>query len=131
LKLLLDSHALLWSLFEPNRLSDHARSLIGDTGNEVFISQASLWEVTIKIAKGKLAVPSSSIKPILAELRDLGFQRIPLKDEHLAVLESLPTFPDHKDPVDRLLVAQAIVEELPVLSVDAKIRRYPVKTIWR
>ncbi len=130
MKLLLDSHTLLWALFEPERLSPNARELIGDTDNQIIVSYVSFWEITVKIAKGKLQVPGSSIKPILKESRELGFQFLPLQDEHLVLLESLPTFPDHKDPFDRMLVAQAIVEGIPLLTFDAKIRRYPVQTIW-
>jgi PIN domain nuclease of toxin-antitoxin system len=73
-KLLLDSHTLIWALFEPDRLSPNARALIGDTGNQIIVSYASFWEITVKIAKGKLKVPGSSVKPILAEARDIGFQ---------------------------------------------------------
>jgi len=131
LKPLLDTHTLLWALFEPERLSPKVRTLIGDRENEIVVSYATFWEITIKVAKGKLKVPGSSVKPILKESRDLGFQFLPLKDEHLAVLESLPTFPDHKDPFDRMLIAQSIVEGLPLLTIDAKIQRYPVQTIWK
>jgi PIN domain nuclease of toxin-antitoxin system len=130
-KLLLDTHTLLWSLFEPQRLSPKARGLIGDTQNEITVSYASFWEITVKIAKGKLAVPGSSVKPILAESHNLGFRFLAFKDEHLAVLESLPTFADHKDPFDRMLVAQSIVEGFPLLTIDARIPRYAVQTIWK
>ncbi len=131
MKLLIDSHTLLWALFEPDRLSPNAKALIGSTENQIIVSYASSWEITVKIAKGKLKVPGSSVKPILAEARDLGFQFLAFKDEHLVVLESLPVFTDHKDPFDRMLVAQAIVEGLPLLTVDTKIPRYPVQTIWK
>jgi len=131
LKLLLDSHTLLWALLQPERLSPNARALLGDTGNQIIVSYASLWEITVKIAKGKLNVPGSSVGPILRESRDLGFQLLAFNEEHLMVLESLPTFADHKDPFDRMLVAQAIVEGLPLLTADTKIPRYPVQTIWK
>jgi len=129
--LLLDTHTLLWSLFEPERLSPMARGLIGDTRNEITVSYASFWEITVKVAKGKLKVPVSSVEPILRESRDLGFRFLGFRDEHLETLESLPIFSDHKDPFDRILVAQAIVEELPILTIDAKIPRYTVQTIWK
>ncbi len=131
MKLLLDSHTLLWALLEPDRLSPNARTLIGDPENQITVSYASFWEITVKIAKGKLKVPGSSIKPIISESRDLGFQFLGFIDEHFAALESLPIFADHKDPFDRLLVAPAIVEGLPLLTVDAKMQRYPVQTVWK
>jgi PIN domain nuclease of toxin-antitoxin system len=130
-KFLLDSHALLWALFEPERLSPNARALIGNAENQVVVSYANFWEITVKIAKGKLTVPGSSEKPILAESHDLGFQFLAFHDDHLVVLESLPKLSDHKDPFGRMLVAQAIVEGLPLLTVDAKMKRYPVQTIWK
>ncbi len=131
MKLLLDSHTLLWALLEPERLSPNARTLIGDPENQIIVSYTSLWEITVKVAKGKLTVPGSSVNPILRESRDLGFQFLAFKEEHLAALESLPTFADHKDPFDRMLVAQAIVEGLPLLTADTKMPRYPVATIWK
>jgi PIN domain nuclease of toxin-antitoxin system len=128
MRILIDSHALIWSTVEPERLSRRARQILTDPAHELFFSTASLWELTIKIATGKLRPMGSSIRDVADVLRDRGIQILPIKIGHLERLESLPGH--HRDPFDRLLLAQALEEELTVLTSDAMFKRYPAKIVW-
>lgn len=121
MRLLLDTQALIWWLAEPERLKPRPRSAINDHGNEVVVSIVSLWEIAIKHRIGKLQGEVAKILPALAEAH---FQRIGIDDRHLLTLESLPLH--HNDPFDRLLIAQAIAEELQFVTSDRKAKLYPV-----
>ncbi len=105
-KYLLDTHALLWFLFGDEKLSNHSRSIIEDTGNIIFVSIASLWEISIKISLKKLILPSdfSEMFPLELEKNDINILSINIPD--LEIIKSLPFF--HKDPFDRILIAQAM-----------------------
>ena len=122
MKLLLDTHILLWVSAESHRLSEAARTLLGDPENELYFSVASLWEVAIKHAQGR---PDFQRDPRLLRraLLDNDYQELPVFGEHAVALESLPSI--HKDPFDRILIAQAMVEGITLLSVDAEIAQYP------
>lgn len=128
MKLLLDTHLLLWAAAEPTRLSRNARKLIRDEANELFFSAASIWEVTIKRS---LARDDFQVEPrvLRRSLLDNGYAELPITSEHAVGLESLE--PLHKDPFDRMLVAQAIAEGITLLTSDAKLARYraPVRKV--
>ncbi|HUY80213.1 MAG TPA: type II toxin-antitoxin system VapC family toxin [Acidobacteriaceae bacterium] len=128
MNVLIDSHALIWGTVEPDRLSKTAERLMADGAHNRVVSMASLWEITIKMANGKLVSLGASIQHVMEALRSNGVQILPVRASHLIRLESLPHH--HRDPFDRLLIAQAIEEDLAILTDDAHFRRYPVKTIW-
>ena len=124
MNLLLDTHVLLWALEDHPSLSLAARSAITDGGNLVFVSAATAWEITIKSALGKLRAPTTGY---LEELRRHRFTPLDITTEHALAVETLPLH--HADPFDRILVAQAQVERLTLVTRDARIRMYPVQTI--
>jgi PIN domain nuclease of toxin-antitoxin system len=122
MKLLLDTHLLLWAAGEPERLSSRARRLINDAQNELLFSAASLWEVAIKRGLGR---EDFKVDPRLLRrgLLDNGYNELPIISDHVVAIDSLP--PIHKDPFDRLLVAQATVEGVTLLTLDPLVAQYP------
>jgi PIN domain nuclease of toxin-antitoxin system len=122
MKLLLDTHLLLWAAGEPHRLSKQARTLIDKADNELLFSAASLWEVAIKRGLGR---EDFKVDPRLLRrgLLDNGYRELPIISDHVVALDSLP--PIHKDPFDRILVAQATVEGITLLTIDSFVSRYP------
>jgi len=122
MKLLLDTHLLLWAAGQPSRLSAAARRLIGDPKNELLFSPASLWEVAIKRALGRNDFQADP-RLLRRGLLDNGYAELPILSDHVVAIDSLP--PLHKDPFDRLLIAQAIVEGITLLTADAMVAQYP------
>jgi PIN domain nuclease of toxin-antitoxin system len=122
LKLLLDTHLLLWAALHPARLSPAARSLLSDLSNALLFSSASLWEVTIKQGRGR---DDFQVDPRLLRrgLLDNGYVELPITGLHALAIGGLPAL--HKDPFDRILVAQAIVEGITLLTADPVVARYP------
>jgi PIN domain nuclease of toxin-antitoxin system len=116
-RILVDTHLLLWAVSEPKKLPTQARRRIEEA--EVFVSAASIWEVSIKTALGKLAADPSEL---LAELEPAGFRLLPVTGEHAAAVALLP--PVHNDPFDRMLVAQAKTEPLILLTNDSVLGGY-------
>jgi PIN domain nuclease of toxin-antitoxin system len=127
-RLLLDSNALIWWVTEPGRLSRSADRAIRDRKNEIVVTLVSLWEITIKIGKGRLPEIGSTIQYLLDEVREQSFELLPLRAEHLLALDNLEHH--HRDPFDRLIVAQGIAERLPVVTNDPSFSQYPVKVFW-
>ena len=117
MRVLLDTHLLLWALSAPARLPVAARRLIQDA--DVYVSAASIWEISTKAALGKL---TADPQEVLAALEPAGFLSLPVAGVHAARVSSLP--PVHRDPFDRLLVAQALVEPMRLVSTDAALRGY-------
>lgn len=128
MNILLDSHALVWSLLKDHRLSPNARRIFRDPPGQLHFSMISLWELSVKISIGKLRTIGSSISYLRDECIEHGIEIMPLRMEHVLRAETLPLH--HRDPFDRLLIAQAIEENLAVLTDDAHFRRYPVKAVW-
>lgn len=128
MKLLLDTHTFLWFIGGDGKLSSMARSLIEDPGNERFLSIASTWEMAIKVSIGRLqfAQPFQDFVSQQISLNDISLFNITL--DHLAAIASLPFH--HRDPFDRLLVAQSLVEKIPVISVDTAFDAYGVTRLW-
>jgi PIN domain nuclease of toxin-antitoxin system len=122
MKLLLDTHLLVWSAWTPKRVSAAARSLITDPDNELFFSAASLWEIAIKqgLKKDDFQVDARLLR---RGLLDNDYGELPISSDHAIAIRALPTL--HKDPFDRILIAQAIVEGLTLLTVDSTVARYP------
>jgi PIN domain nuclease of toxin-antitoxin system len=116
-RVLLDTHLLLWALSQPSKLSPATRKQIVDA--EVYVSAASIWEISIKSALGKLAAKASDV---LAGVEPAGFSMLPITGEHAAKVSELPML--HKDPFDRMLVAQASVEPMLLLTNDETLRGY-------
>lgn len=122
MKLLLDTHLLLWAAGQPDRLSAKAARLIGNPENELLFSAASLWEVTIKRGLGR---NDFQVDPRLLRrgLLDNGYGELPIVSDHVVAIDSLPAM--HKDPFDRILVAQATVEGITLLTTDSLVGQYP------
>jgi PIN domain nuclease of toxin-antitoxin system len=127
-KLLLDTHLLLWAAGQPERLSQEARQLIEDQSNELLFSTASLWEVVIKRGLGR---DDFKVDPRLLRrgLLDNGYGELSIASQHVVAIDTLP--PLHKDPFDRVLVAQAMVEGITLLTTDAVVASYsaPVRKV--
>jgi PIN domain nuclease of toxin-antitoxin system len=122
-KLLLDTHALLWSLSQPALLAPNAREAIEGGEGDVLVSPVSAWEVAIKRAKGKLAGPGD----LAAEIEHAAFIPLPITIAHSLAAGALP--PHHGDPFDRMLIAQAQVEGLTIVTRDARFREYGVSVL--
>ncbi len=122
MKLLLDTHLLLWAAGNPGRLSRAARALIENPDNELIFSAASLWEIAIKRSLGRDDFRADP-RLLLRGLLDNGYLELPVTSEHALALDDLPAI--HKDPFDRILVAQATVEGMVLLSTDPVVARYP------
>jgi len=123
MNLLLDTHALLWWLDDDPTLSAEARDAIADGRNLVFVSAVVIWEVRIKQSLGKLQLPSNFREVLDSQ----AFDELPLTVDHAHRLAELP--PLHRDPFDRMLVAQAMAERLTIVTRDPDIARYPVRTL--
>jgi PIN domain nuclease of toxin-antitoxin system len=121
-KLLLDTHLPLWAAGSPDRLSAAARSLVDDPQNEPIFSSASLWEIAIKHGLGRRDFQLDA-RLLRRGLLDNGYGELPITGEHAVALAGLP--PIHKDPFDRILVAQAIVEGITLLTADPLVSQYP------
>ena len=123
MRLLLDTHALLWTLGEPAKLRNEAREAIEDEGNDVFVSAVSAWEIAIKRALGKLSAPDDLEPGIVSQ----GFSPLHITFHHAEVAGALPQH--HADPFDRMLIAQAQAEGLTLVTRDARIPLYGVRTL--
>ncbi len=126
--LLLDTHSLLWFIAGDDKLNKPTRQLIANLNNRTKISVVSLWEMTIKIGTGKLTLarPFEELFPKQLILNEIEI--LPIKLEHISVLAQLPLY--HRDPFDRMIIAQTIAENLQVISKDKIFQKYPVKVIW-
>jgi len=122
MKLLLDTHVLLWAAGTPRRLPRAARALLEDEANELVFSAASLWEVAIKQQLGREDFRADA-RLLRRGLLDNGYVELPVTSAHAVALDLLP--PLHKDPFDRMLIAQALVEGIMLLTADANLARYP------
>ena len=128
MKALLDTHAFLWWITDDHRLSERVRKIIGDGGNRLFLSAASGWEMMIKMRLGRLALPKSPEKFIFEQLSENGIESLPVQMSHALHTYALPDI--HRDPFDRMIVAQARMEQLPILTADNDIAGYDVEVIW-
>lgn len=130
MKILLDTHALLWFAKNDPRLSDSARRHIEDDDNTSLYSIASVWEMAIKHGLGKLTIAWPIYPQFANLLKEFGFQQLAISYRHASSVAELPRRKEHRDPFDRLLIAQAVVEDLPIVSHDRAFDLYSVSRIW-
>jgi PIN domain nuclease of toxin-antitoxin system len=127
MRALLDTHAFLWAISADTRLSRRAQQTF--TGpNELWLSVASLWEILIKVKAGKLPLPEPSGSYVVKALGENRIEVLPIKLDHVLRIETLALH--HRDPFDRILIAQSIEEKLPVITSDPIFKRYPIDLIW-
>lgn len=128
MRILIDGHVFIWTLLQDKRVSTKARSILFSREHELFFSLVTLWELSVKIRLGKLQTLTSSIAYLHDELGSFGITIIPPTYSDILALEHLDRH--HRDPFDRMIIAQAINHGLALLTDDAEIRKYPVKTLW-
>ena len=128
MKVLMDTHTFLWWNTEDPLLSVHAKEIIADGKNEVFLSAVSVWEIVIKTAIGRLILPESPAQYISSRMSMYRFRSLPIQISHAVHVYELP--PHHNDPFDRMLIAQSRLESLPLVTKDENIQRYDLETIW-
>lgn len=128
MRLLLDTHAFLWFILDEPQLSLTARGLIADPSNQIDVSPATYWEIAIKIRLNKYVLPESFHEFMEREISANRFNILHIEPRHVAPLTTLPFH--HKDPFDRLLVAQAMVEQIPLVSNDSVLDAYPIRRRW-
>ena len=126
MKILLDTHTFLWGLSDETKLSERVRRLLPSA--ESWLSVASLWEILIKSQSGKLTLPQPVGPYVMSKLKFNGVKLLPVTAEHVLRIESLPMH--HRDPFDRMLIAQSLEEELPLVTSDAIFQRYGMNLIW-
>ena len=127
MNLLLDTHTVLWALSDVEKLSDKAKSEILSPDKNKIVSLISAWEVAIKISLNKLSFEGGVVR-FLHQIERDGFELLPIRAEHIALIEALPFH--HRDPFDRLIVATAIVENMAIITADTNIRLYDINCIW-
>ena len=128
MKLLLDTHTFLWTSLDESKLSAVAHELIADMENELLLSPASYWEISIKISLGKYRLTESLDHFIGREIERNDLRILPIEPRHAAEVARLPFF--HRDPFDRMLVAQSIIEKIPVISADLAFDLYGIERLW-
>ena len=128
MKLLLDTHTFLWFIEGNLNLSGAARSLIEDRGNQRFISIASLWEMSIKLSIGKLELTITFIELVERQVYGNAIELLEIQPEHLDKLAKLPFH--HKDPFDRLIIAQSLAEHIPIVTKDSAFENYLTTVLW-
>ena len=127
-RLLLDTHVWLWSISAPHKLGREGSRLLEDTGNELFLSAASSWEIAIKYSLGKLPLPEPPHQFIPPRLIRDGIRPLPVEHHHACHVANLPGF--HRDPFDRLLIAQSQTENLVFVTADRKLQDYSVEMVF-
>jgi PIN domain nuclease of toxin-antitoxin system len=125
---LLDTGVWLWSVGEPTRISSKAREVIVDTKEDVFLSAVTSWEVAIKAGSGKLRLPEPPDLYVPRRMASQGLRPLAVSHRHALAVFALPDH--HRDPFDRLLIAQAQVENMTLITADRMVERYPVQVLW-
>lgn len=128
MKLLLDTHALLWWLDDDPRLSSRCRHAIANPDSAVLVSVATVWEIAIKAGLGQLDMPADLGAYLHRQVRKNHFDLLPVGFDHAVAVRDLPWH--HKDPFDRLLIAQSRTEQIPIVSADAALASYDVVLVW-
>lgn len=128
MRALLDTHTFLWWIIDNPLLSVTARQFISDSKNELFLSAASVWEMVIKCQIGRLALPEKPETFIAGQMVVNSIQSLPVTINHALAVNNLPTH--HRDPFDRMLIAQARIERMPLITNDQAIKRYDIESIW-
>ena len=128
MRILLDTCTFLWMVSEPKRLSRGARNLVADPANDLYLSAVSVWEIAIKWGLGRLELPSAPSQFVRPQREAHGIEALPLDEDAAAHVTSLAAL--HGDPFDLMLVSQAIVHGLALLTPDERIARYPARVVW-
>ena len=128
MRILLDTQAWLWMVSDPDRLSRRARRLVQRSDSELFVSAATAWEIAIKWGVGKLTLPADPVEYVRSRITQTGVTPLAIRHEHATQVARLP--PHHRDPFDRLLIAQATVEDLVLLTGDRQIEPYDIRIEW-
>ncbi|MBC6454714.1 MAG: type II toxin-antitoxin system VapC family toxin [Hormoscilla sp. SP5CHS1] len=128
MNLLLDTHTLIWWSVTQEKLSDTVMDLLQDNANTIILSLASIWEMQIKVQRGKLTINRPLPELIASQQQTNNLQLLPIEVPHIFALQNLPDY--HRDPFDRIIISQAMVEGLPVLSKDATFDAYPIVRVW-
>ncbi|MEM8932466.1 MAG: type II toxin-antitoxin system VapC family toxin [Acidobacteriota bacterium] len=126
--LLLDTHAFLWLMSEPERLSRNALDACSNREHRLLLSLASVWEIQIKSQLGRLALRTPIRDMVEQQVADGTIELLPIRLEHVVGLDALP--PVHRDPFDRILVSQARIEEARLMTKDARLMDYPIRCLW-
>ncbi len=128
MRVLLDTVTFLWAISDAPEFSEEAGEIFTDPGNEIYLSSVSAWEIAVKYALGKLPLPEPPGRFVPLQRKQHGIDPLPLDEEAALHLSRLPLL--HKDPFDRMLVCQAVMQHLVILTPDELIQQYPVRTIW-
>jgi PIN domain nuclease of toxin-antitoxin system len=128
LSALIDTHTLLWSAFTPDKLSLTVRNLVGDDSHRLFVSVVSAYEIANKVRQGKLPQAELLAKNFVESVTSAGFEVLPLEAEVALLAGRLPGV--HRDPWDRMIAAQALTLDIPVISIDSKLDTFGVRRIW-
>ena len=128
MRIRLDTAAFLWAVSDAPEFSQEAREVFTDPGNEIYLSSVSAWEIAVKHALGKLPLPDPPARFVPFQRKQHGIDSLPLDEDAALHLNRLPLL--HKDPFDRMLICQAIVHHLAILTSDELIQKYTVRTIW-
>lgn len=128
MQLLLDTHTFLWWVMDDARLSANAKSLLANNENSCYVSTISAWELVIKSALGKIKLAKPAVALFIEQTQASGFKQLDCQLAHIGLLESLPMH--HRDPFDRLLIAQAQAEKLHLISADTAFDRYKIERLW-
>jgi len=128
MKALLDTHAFIWWVTDDSQLSSTARSIIAEPRNILFLSAASAWEIVIKVRLRKLNLPEHPKTYVPSRLTINRFESLPIRMVHALQVANLPEL--HRDPFDRIIIAQSQVEKMPIVTVDSLMTQYPIDIIW-
>ena len=127
MKAILDTHSFLWALAGDARMSRHAREIFVGSA-DLSLSIASFWEILIKVESGKLTLPRPTGPYLLSQMADNRIKTLPITIDHLLALERLPMH--HRDPFDRMLIAQSMEQGWPIITADRMFKKYPVQVMW-
>ncbi len=128
MRAMLDTHAFIWWVTNDSQLSSTAKTMIADPSNLLFLSAASAWEIVIKVRLGKLTLPEAPESYIPSRLKMNRFESLSIQLVHALQVTHLPDL--HRDPFDRIIIAQSQVEKMPIVTLDSQIMQYPVNVIW-
>jgi PIN domain nuclease of toxin-antitoxin system len=128
MKVLLDTHALIWATLSVRSLSKRAAAIIANPSNEIFVSAASAWEIATKVRLGKFEEARQFEQEFLAKVDEADYTLLPITAAHGLRAGRLPG--DHRDPFDRMIAAQALAEDIPILSTDTKLDSFAITRIW-
>jgi PIN domain nuclease of toxin-antitoxin system len=128
MRLILDTHAFLWWIVDGPPLAARGRDVVKNPANELFLSVASAWEIAIKVNLGRLRLPDRPDRFIPGQLMKNAIEPLPVEMSHALYVSRLPAI--HRDPFDRIIIAQSILEKMPVVTRDTDIAKYKIKTLW-